>query len=180
MSGKKGEKKKKKKKKIEHFSLCLQTDLDIHACCMLVIFSGIWCLNLRHNERKGWLAGMLELLAEYESWLKFSQNLFFPRDDLKWKRVTCLGHSWENIPINLSLTICWGIIIPHSGSARVGLYALSGMTTRMYAWSGMTKDSGIWLVGITCHVGNDYSDVCLVGNDQGLGYMVGQDYVPCR
>jgi hypothetical protein len=67
-------------------------------------------------------------------------------------------------------TICWGIIIPHSGSTRVGLYALSGMTTRMYAWSGMTKDSDIWLVGIMCHVGNDHSDYML-----GRGCMLGRE-----
>jgi hypothetical protein len=65
---------------------------------------------------------------------------------------------------------CWGIIIPHTGSTRVGLYAPSGMTTRMYAWSGMTKDSDIWLVGIMCHVGNDHSDYML-----GRGCMLGRE-----
>jgi hypothetical protein len=48
---------------------------------------------------------------------------------------------------------CWGIIIPHSGSTRVGLYALSGMTTRV---------------------------IRLVGNDQGLGYTLGREWPRTR
>jgi len=58
----------------------------------------------------------------------------------------------------------------------------------LYAWSGMTKDSDIWLVGDVCLVGSDQGlgniwlvgDVCLVGSDQGLGniWLVGSHQDP--